>query len=397
MPAMLALCRRFLAQAQGQDRVGPGLVTDWDQLQRLAQFHRVAPLIGRVLPGIGSPGPPPAVVEWFKQQSRGAAARNLFLTAELLRIDQAMSQGGITCVPNKGPVLAQELYGDVSLRVFGDLDLVLEPASMPAALDTLFALGYGVDSCRAEPPASKLLLKFAATLPGEIPLVHSQNRVQVDLHWSVLGRKRLKGYSLAQSISPRRLPLANRSLLRFKTQDLFIFLSLHGFKHAWARFNWLVDLAMLLQAQGESLDWPGIASRLDDQAAVATLTGVFLVHDLLGVGGFPLEKFFRGRLIERARTLAQGLAATYRSASGAPPSSEFAALFALNWQASLTPLAKLAWLAGHLGMVGFEDLDRLRLPTQLFWLYYPARCLRLAAKFLLPARGKNQPADRPED
>lgn len=402
MRAMVELCRQFLAQAHGQapaagaaeerDNAGQGMVTDWDELQRLSRFHRVAPLIGRMLQASGSLGAPPEVVDWFRRESREAATRNLFLTAELLRIDEALVRRGITCVPNKGPVLAQELYGDVSLRVFGDLDLVLEPASVPAALEALFNLGYAVGSCRAEPPSTELLLKFAATLRGEIPLIHPQSRVQVDLHWNILGRKRLKGYSLARSISPRRLPLADRSLLRFKTQDLFIFLSLHGFKHAWARFNWLVDLAMLLRSEGKNLDWPGIASRLDDQAAVATLTGVFLCHDLLGVDGFPLEKFFREPLTERARKLAQALAATYQSAQGTASSPEFATLFSLNWRANLTPLAKLGWLAGHMGLIGFEDLDRLRLPIPLFWLYYPARGIRLAGKFLLPSRGENQPA-----
>ncbi|GAG91885.1 unnamed protein product, partial [marine sediment metagenome] len=53
------------------------------------------------------------------------AKRNLFLTGKLLRLLELLKDNGILAVPFKGPVLAESVYGDLSLRQFADLDILV--------------------------------------------------------------------------------------------------------------------------------------------------------------------------------------------------------------------------------------------------------------------------------
>ena len=49
---------------------------------------------------------------------------------------------GIPAIPYKGPALAATAYGNVGLRVFGDLDILIQKEDVPRAADMMTALGY---------------------------------------------------------------------------------------------------------------------------------------------------------------------------------------------------------------------------------------------------------------
>jgi len=53
------------------------------------------------------------------------AARNVFLTNKLFEILNLFKKNDILALPFKGPVLAESVYGDLSLRQFVDLDILV--------------------------------------------------------------------------------------------------------------------------------------------------------------------------------------------------------------------------------------------------------------------------------
>jgi len=63
------------------------------------------------------------------------AASNVFLTNKLFEILNLFKENDILALPFKGPVLAESVYGDISLRKFVDLDILVHKR-----------IGYGVKS-----------------------------------------------------------------------------------------------------------------------------------------------------------------------------------------------------------------------------------------------------------
>ena len=65
--------------------------------------------------------------EELEGRAQANRLRDLELTGELARLLDRFRRDGIAAVPYKGPVLAAQAYGDVALREFVDLDILVHP------------------------------------------------------------------------------------------------------------------------------------------------------------------------------------------------------------------------------------------------------------------------------
>ena len=97
------------------------------------------------------------------------AIHALYLTAELLRILRLLDAHAIRAVPLKGPALAQSLYGDLALREFCDLDVLVQETDLRKARGLLEAQGYHLDLSprppRTKPPMSAMSRTTAFCTP----------------------------------------------------------------------------------------------------------------------------------------------------------------------------------------------------------------------------------------
>src|SRR5262249_24356498 len=110
---------------------------DWEYLFQLARRHSIVPLVFAQLDVA-----PPEVLAKFKQHYIENSARNTVLTAELCRLIDLFRDEGIETIPYKGPVLALFAYGDVALRRFVDLDMIVEKSNVLKAREILLKEGY---------------------------------------------------------------------------------------------------------------------------------------------------------------------------------------------------------------------------------------------------------------
>ncbi len=156
---------------------------DWEFLLREARRHSVLPLLDRGLRLHDGTRPPAPVRELLRAACRLTQRRNLALTAELLRILAALEDAGIAAVPFKGPVLAALAYGDLALRPFGDLDVLVRERDMARARAALVKRGY--------------LPEFAFSAAGErafrkaecaLQFRHAGRDVVLELHWRLTER-----------------------------------------------------------------------------------------------------------------------------------------------------------------------------------------------------------------
>jgi hypothetical protein len=261
---------------------------DWDDVLRLAHRNRVIPVLYRSLNAVGSGNVPPAVFDRVLGAFHQIAASNLRMTGELIRLLDLFEAHGIAAIPYKGPTLASLAYGNVSFRMFSDLDLLLRERDLAKARDLLTAEGFRVSSSLS--PAQDAAY---VTSIRQLPLV-SPAGILVELHVEINPRD--YGFPLdLDRLKERLLPvrLVGRNTLTFSVEDLVLVLCAHGERHWWGSLGWICDLAELIRTQ-RGVRWEWVldeARRLHGQRLV--LLGLALAGELLRA---PIPEFIRARI-----------------------------------------------------------------------------------------------------
>jgi Uncharacterised nucleotidyltransferase len=349
------------------------LPLDWDVLFSRAAENSVVPLLSRQLSAVAPFAVPPAQLARLRELVRANAIRSLVLTAELIRVLDAFAAAGIEAIPYKGPVLAAQAYGEISLREFEDLDLVLRQRDIAGAHDALVGLGY-------RPQYPPIFLPHAPTslIPGEYDYRDEARRLTIELH-SELTLRHFPVPPALDDFARRLVPvsLSGHSVRTFGPEDTLVFLCVHGSKDFWERLLWIADVAEFVRSHPQ-LDWEGVYQLADSVCARRMLhLGLALADRLLDA---PLP----AAILSRAR--ADRVAASAASQLERP-------LLSLQWPAlgarasfrfrrRMVPGTFAGWrYALRLATVpAAEDWHAIRLPRPLAPLYAALRPLRLLRK-----------------
>jgi hypothetical protein len=187
----------------------------------------------------------------------------LRLLAELSRIAKDFTHEGIQLCALKGPLLAQRLYGDASLRTSVDLDLLIYPEDVEKAGALLLAGGYQ----RSEPaiPLTPRQRQIYIQKRHDFAYYHPQHHFEIELHWAITSIKNLVSMQeVRQMLSrTRSMTFAGTSLDVLSDEDLPVNLLIHGSKHSWLRLKWLVDFVVWMRQPVEP-DWDGLKKKMED-------------------------------------------------------------------------------------------------------------------------------------
>lgn len=227
-------------------RAAAAEVSDWPQLLRIAQRHRVVGLLQRNLHDAGIT-PSAACAGELATAAAQQARQNLRYAAEALRLQEALSQRGISVLFVKGASLAKLAYSDLSLRHSKDIDLVVRPAEVQAAQSVILAAAYRrvrPGAAFDEPTRWQQHLKRYK----ECEFIHTTLGIQVELHWRLTDNPHLSPPLPAPTDAQRVMLSTAGALNTFPPDALFVYLCVHGAQHAWMRLKWLADIAALCAA-----------------------------------------------------------------------------------------------------------------------------------------------------
>jgi hypothetical protein len=214
----------------------------------------------------------------LEQLYRRNLARTLQLTGELLRCLDHLAAHGIVAIPYKGPALASRAYGDVALRQYADLDILVRQPEALSARSLLVSQGYrhGLQLNAAQEAAFlRAQSAYALTRP-------SGRDVLIELHWRFF-ETYFSASLISEELWHRAVPvsLLGRDVLSLRPEDLLLMLCMHGTKHGWQRLSWVCDVAWLLSVCRE-LGWPAVQSRAGEVGGLRMLhLGLRLAQDLL--------------------------------------------------------------------------------------------------------------------
>ena len=87
----------------------------------------------------------------LRQRTQAGALLNRLLVQELIILCEAFAAHGVLVMPIKGATLASSVYGDLALRDFSDMDLLVPKGSIAEAHAILLAQGYERKDPSTEP------------------------------------------------------------------------------------------------------------------------------------------------------------------------------------------------------------------------------------------------------
>jgi DNA-binding transcriptional ArsR family regulator len=352
-------------------------VADWDGWMALAGRNRLLPVVTRTLHGME--GVPAEVRDRLRAASERNAGEALRLSAELRRLLSALEAEGVRAVAYKGPALAVRAYGDPGLRTYSDLDLLVSPAQVDAALAVLRVAGY--ESSYAFTPAQNR--RFRA-VDGDYPLHHPVTGALVEVHAQVSSarfRVRLPTDVLMRRAQP--VAVGGGTVRALADDDLFLALCVHGAKHRWARLEWLVSAAALAARTG--LDLSKVSERAWRIGAGRTvLLALHLASTALALS-IPATVAHAAAADADVPALADEARSLWFTR--AANDSSVAKNLRFNLRLRDTRADRLRFAAHWLFTPTPEDWGWLRLPDALAPLYRAVRPLRLALRYAPGRRG----------
>jgi Uncharacterised nucleotidyltransferase len=154
----------------------------------------------------------------------------------------------------KGPVLVEVGYGDPGARLYEDLDLVVAPTDLPAALTAIEGAGGRVTDLNW-PMVTKLRR-------AEIPMLLPDGML-ADLHWHLLVTPAIRSrfaVPMDELVERRRtVRLGGLDVATLDPVDGLLYLCLHGSLSGGNQLVWLKDLDQMMD--GEVIDWDELVRR----------------------------------------------------------------------------------------------------------------------------------------
>lgn len=227
---------------------------DWGLMLDLAAYHGVLPFLHRNLSSLCPDLVPGETLTKLRQKTQACALLSRSLAQELGRLCDAFAARDVPVVPIKGATLALSAYGDLTLRDFSDLDLLIPESAIGAAQEVLFAQGYE----RKDPSSDPAEAEHEAG-PYHV-FMKKRSLFRVDLQW-VMAHQHFAFQLDRPEFWAHRSPLSlgTSTVQVLAPEDLLILLCVHGSKHAWEQLKWVCDVAELLRSHPD-LDWERIFS-----------------------------------------------------------------------------------------------------------------------------------------
>jgi hypothetical protein len=358
---------------------------DWDYTIKSAQNHRILPLLYRSLATASHDQMPYGILDKLRKSSLLNTMRNIALSRELIAVLDKLEDNGIPAMPFKGPVLAKSAYGDLLLRQYDDLDILVPPAKIADVDELLSAMGYQEED-RKRSKVSKAQAAAMQKYQHHHHFYSPRSKAHIEVHWTLSPEL----YSLHQDTAnlwdrSEPVDLENRKIRGLSCEDTLVLICDHAARHQWNRLSWICDASMLLA--NTTLDWRIAMNQAKEwRSKRALFLGLFLANDLLGA---PLPDDVAEKVMQDRKVIDLASHAVNQLFPNGMASQDLASdlamhniqdqLFYIRSRDGFFDRAKL-----HLRLAStptVEDWDSLPLPDQFFFLYHLVRPVRQACSY----------------
>jgi hypothetical protein len=266
----------------------------WEETIEGARQHGILPMLYSELAANESVIPSEAL-ELARNEFERNAFHCLANAAELLEVLTTFEKVGIAAMPFKGVVLGAAVYGNITARTAGDLDVLIYYRDLLRATRILKQRGYKLTTKVLEDGSPEAENYF------EYHFERGDDGMVLELRWRLeLTQPRYKRDLGMDWVWPRRrtVKLAGADVPNLDAVSGLLILCMHGSKHVWSRLVWICDVAKLLESE-PGLDWE-FAQREAKRVGLwrCLALGILLAHRVAGAQ-IPVDVL---RSFERDRT-----------------------------------------------------------------------------------------------
>ncbi|WP_298359473.1 nucleotidyltransferase family protein [Runella sp.] len=257
---------------------------NWDRLYTLANWHRLTPFLYQMLQTI--PETPESFLLKLRNDCQHSAIDTLLKQREYHQVTELLSNQGIEHITYKGVYLAEHFYPTSSLRICGDIDILVATEDAPKAIRLLQSHQYHLNQLHTRfwRHNEYSLLDDLPEVSLFKPFVGMGSQFDIDLHWSIVCfNKHYKSFKMSDFQAHPDF---------FAELQVVLLVTHHGVTDLWQRIFYINDLYFLLNDQ--TIDWTWLLQKLQSYGLEKT----FLVglHWCQQIWDLPLPPFVQALL-----------------------------------------------------------------------------------------------------
>jgi hypothetical protein len=250
---------------------------DWSKLIVLAHRHGIFPYLYHSLNEFAENQIIPKIRQELDNLMEANVHKNIRQIWKLTQCIDIFRANHIECIVLKGPAIAFTAYGDLSLRPYSDLDILIQEKD--------FSFAYSLLEQAQFYPAYKLYqkqLNFQLRTGDQFSF--NQKGDILEMHWRIAPRENIRpSYTQQMWREVQTIKVLDKNIDVLSQENSILFICLHGAKHGWNQLKWILDLALLSRSVPEDF-WMNLIKKSIDMGVGRQLNlGLLLTQDMIGI------------------------------------------------------------------------------------------------------------------
>lgn len=301
--------------------------------------------------------------------------KTMLMSAQLIKLVQLLQSHDIPTLSFKGPILSQLLHNSVSVRQYGDLDVLIKKIDREKVIHILKERHFHPEIILHD-TSEKTFFDAVNVLGFHTP----KKDIFIEIHWELLSKnyaiswKEDKLWERTNTVYIDHFPIE-----ALNTENHFLYLCTHGSKHLFQRLSWVCDIDHFIQTQ-KTLCWKEVIALAKELGILRMIYLSLNLCEKLFNTPLPLE--VKQYILKDNTTLLLtkkiiDVHFSHNSTSTKSPRS-----FTLLLRMRENNFDKLKFIWHALFSPKFDDFKFVQLPFYLKYLYLFIRPLRLLRKYL---------------